>query len=78
MATNLLEDADLFREWRASNMTEAFFQLLSLRRHNLMEAWSKGHPGTDSPEHQASAVILSQLVDLSHDDVLQTLGIEKE
>lgn len=77
MATNMLEDRDLFQQWMDNPLTVDFLSLLTQRRQWLMEAWAKGHPGADSPERQASAVILHQLADLSHDDVLDWLGIER-
>lgn len=74
MDSNILADPEAWAEWKNNPQTRAYFQMLSLRRSNLMDSWARGQLTT--PEHQASAVLLTQLVDLSHDEVLDMLGIE--
>lgn len=71
---NLLVDPEVWAGWRQRPETQAFFQVLSLRRHNLMDSWARGQ--LTLPEHQASAVLLTQLVDLSHEDVRDMLGLD--
>lgn len=72
---NLLADRETFQAWRDSPQTKDFMAGLSQRRLDLMEAWARGQPMP--PEIQASAVLLGDLVDLSHEDFAkQMLGME--
>lgn len=70
---NPLQDPETFQAWKDSPLTKAFQALLTHKQQGLMQAWARGHPMT--PEHQASAVLLGQLVALSHDDVLEISGV---
>ena len=71
---NPLQEEEVFQAWKDSPLTKAFRELLLTKQQNLSQAWARGHSMT--PENQASAVLLGQLADLSHDDVLEILGVE--
>jgi hypothetical protein len=70
---NLLENLEAFQAWRDQPQTRDFLNLLKRRRQGLMEQWARG---AGTLESQASAVLLGRLGDLSHDDILEMLGIE--
>lgn len=71
---NLLQDPEVFQAWKDSPLTKDFLSLLMLKQRGLMEAWARGH--SMQPEEQAQAVLLGRLAGLSHDDVLEILGVE--
>ncbi len=74
---NLLVDKETFQAWRDSPQTKDFMAGLSQRRAAIAEAWARGQQM--QPEIQASAVLLGDLVGLSHEDfVSQMLGMEIE
>lgn len=70
---NLLVDREAFQGWKDQPQTKDFLAALRLRRLSLMEQWARG---AGTLETQASAVLLGRLADLSHEDVLEMLGIE--
>lgn len=70
---NLLESKEAFQGWMDQPQTKDFLAALRQRRQALMEQWGRG---AGTLESQASAVLLGRLADLSHDDVLEMLGIE--
>jgi hypothetical protein len=70
----ILEVAE-FQRWKEHPLTVEFLALLGKRRLNLMEAWGSGTPL--SPEQQSQAVILGQLAQVRHEDVLDMAGVEQ-
>jgi len=70
---NQLQEEETFQAWKDHPLTKDFRALLLLKQQRLMEAWGRGHPMM--PEEQAQAVLLGRLADLSHEDVLEILGV---
>lgn len=81
MDSNPLLDPEQFQEWKDQRLTKAFLSYLDLCRSNLMQQWAVGtfsHNPALSEAAQARAALLSQLLDLSPDDVAQTYGVDND
>lgn len=63
-----LLDPEAFQAWKAQPQTQEFLQFLADRQADLMLAWGQGV--SLMPEHQAQAVLLGQLADLSFEMIV--------
>ncbi len=71
-----IHQREVFQEWLQNPLTQEYHQFHRDRRASLAERWARGNPLT--PEHQAQAVMLGQLADISWEDIAEQYGIEIE
>lgn len=72
---NPLINPEALAAWKRDRLTVAFLHFLKGRQMDLMEAWGRGESLT--LEHQAQAVLLGKLVDLSHEHVAEQYGYKE-
>lgn len=73
---NLLRDKEEFDRWWGHPGTQAFRMYLVDRVEALSEAWARG--AEMSPEQQAQAVLMNQLVELSADSIAADYGVDSD
>lgn len=71
---NPLVNKDEFQRWWEHPGTLAFRAFLGDRVKAMQTQWAQG--AQFSPEQQGQAVLMSQLLDLSSDDVAREYGVE--
>lgn len=73
---NQLIDPEAMAAWKAHPGTVAFRQYLKDFRAELAEAWAAGNPM--SPQQQAQADLMGQMVELDSDAIANFYGVGDE
>lgn len=72
----ILSSPEEFLAWKEHPATQEYLTFLKDRQSDLKEAWGRGLSTT--PEQQAQAVLLGQMVDLRWSDLADQYGWKRE